>query len=307
MKILVALGGNALLRRGEPADADNQRRNVEGAVAGLAALATEHHLVLTHGNGPQVGLLALQSEGYREVAPYPLDLLDAESEGMVGHLLELALRNALPERDIATLLTETVVDLDDPAFSEPTKPIGPVYTAPEASRLRDERGWTLGRDGDGWRRLVPSPEPRAITELRALRLLVDARVLVICAGGGGIPVAVDADGELRGVEGVVDKDLTAALLARRLEVDLLLMLTDVDAVHLGWGTEHDLPLPAADPGQLRAIGFAPGSMGPKVEAACRFVEATGRPAAIGALADAVAIVGGEAGTRISPTAVPVGR
>jgi carbamate kinase len=220
MKILAALGGNALLRRGEPADADAQRRNVEAAAAGLATLAAEHDLILTHGNGPQVGLLALQSESYRAVAPYPLDVLDAESEGMVGHLLELALRNALPGREIATLLTETVVDPDDPAFAEPTKPIGPVYSAGEATRLQAERGWILGSDGDGRRRLVPSPEPRAISELGAIRLLVDAGILVICAGGGGIPVVIDADGRLRGVEGVVDKDLTAALLARRLEADL---------------------------------------------------------------------------------------
>jgi carbamate kinase len=298
MRILVALGGNALLRRGEPAGADAQRRNVEQAAAGLAALAGEHEIILTHGNGPQVGLLALQNESYRAVPPYPLDVLDAESEGMVGHLLELALRNALPEREIATVLTETVVDLEDPAFAEPTKPIGPVYTAAEAARLQVERGWILGTDGDGRRRLVPSPEPRAITELRAIRLLVEAGVLVICAGGGGIPVAIDADGTLRGVEGVVDKDLTAALLARRLEVDLLLMLTDVDAVYLGWGTADEHPLREAVADQLREMGFAAGSMGPKVEAACRFVDGTGKAAAIGALDDAARIVAGEAGTRI---------
>lgn len=299
MRILVALGGNALLRRGEPADADTQRRNVEGAAAGLAALAAEHELILTHGNGPQVGLLALQNESYRDVAPYPLDVLGAESEGMVGHLLELALRNELPDREIATVLTETVVDRDDPAFAEPSKPIGPVYTAAEAARLGAERGWVMGRDGNGQRRLVPSPEPRAISELRALRLLVDAGVLVICAGGGGIPVAVEADGRLRGVEGVVDKDLTAALLARRLEADLLLLLTDVDAVYLGWGTADQHPLRKAQADQLREMGFAAGSMGPKVEAACRFVEATGAAAAIGSLADAPKIVAGEAGTRVS--------
>jgi carbamate kinase len=303
MRILVALGGNALLRRGEPADAAAQRRNVEQAAAGLAALAVAHEVVLTHGNGPQVGLLALQSEGYRAVAPYPLDVLDAESEGMVGHLLELALRNALPEREIATVLTETVVDLDDPAFAEPTKPIGPLYTAAEAARLQAERGWIIGADGEGRRRLVPSPEPRAISELRAIRLLVEAGVLVICAGGGGIPVAIDADGTLRGVEGVVDKDLTAALLARRLDVDLLLMLTDVDAVYLGWGTADEHPLREAEADQLRAMGFAAGSMGPKVEAACRFVEGTGKAAAIGALGDAVRIVAGESGTRIAAGSV----
>ncbi|HVW47563.1 MAG TPA: carbamate kinase [Solirubrobacterales bacterium] len=298
MRILVALGGNALLRRGEPADAATQRRNVESAAAGLATLAADHDLVLTHGNGPQVGLLALQSESYRDVAPYPLDVLGAESEGMVGHLLELALRNHLPDREIATVLTETLVDRDDPAFADPSKPIGPVYTAAEAARLRTGRGWVMGRDGNGSRRLVPSPEPRAICELRPLRLLVDAGVLVICAGGGGIPVTMDADGRLQGVEGVVDKDLTAALLARRLDADLLLMLTDVDAVYLGWGTADEHPLREAEADQLREMGFASGSMGPKVEAACRFVEATGATAAIGALADAPAIVAGTAGTRV---------
>jgi carbamate kinase len=296
MRILVALGGNALLRRGETADAGSQRRNVGAAAVGLAALAAEHEVVLTHGNGPQVGLLALQSESYRAVPSYPLDVLDAESEGMIGHLLELALRNALPEREVATILTETVVDAEDPAFGEPTKPIGPVYSAAEAARLQAERGWILGIDGAGRRRLVPSPQPRAISELRAIRLLVDAGVLVICAGGGGIPVAMGADGALRGVEGVVDKDLTAALLARRLDADLLLMLTDVDAVYLGWGTADEHPLREAQADQLREMGFAAGSMGPKVEAACRFVEGTGKPAAIGALADAVRIVAGKSGT-----------
>jgi carbamate kinase len=298
MRILVALGGNALLRRGQPAEAGNQQRNVEDAAAGLAELAAEHELVITHGNGPQVGLLALQSESYRSVHPYPLDVLGAESEGMVGHLLELALRNHLPDREIATLLTETVVDPDDPAFGEPSKPIGPVYTATEAARLGAERGWILGRDGQGHRRLVPSPEPRAISELRALRTLVDAGVLVICAGGGGIPVTIAADGRLRGVEAVVDKDLTAALLARRLDADLLLMLTDVDAIYLGWGGADEHPLREVTAEHLRGIEFAAGSMGPKVEGACRFVAATGGSAAIGALQDAAAIVRGEAGTRV---------
>jgi carbamate kinase len=306
MRILVALGGNALLRRGQPADAAAQRANVEAAAAGLAELAAGHEIVITHGNGPQVGLLALQSESYREVTPYPLDVLGAESEGMVGHLLEVALRNHLPEQEIVTVLTETVVDPDDPAFEAPTKPIGPVYSAAEAARLRAERGWTMGPDGERWRRLVPSPEPRAISELRSLRLLVDAGVLVVCAGGGGIPVTLGADGRLRGVEGVVDKDLTAALLARRLDADLLLMLTDVDAVHLGWGTADDRSLREATAHQLQAMPFASGSMGPKVDAACRFVEATGKAAAIGALGDAARIVRGEAGTRVAPQPSAVG-
>ena len=296
---MVALGGNALLRRGEAADAATQRHNVEAAAAGLADLAADHDLVITHGNGPQVGLLALQSESYRDVAPYPLDVLGAESEGMVGHLLELALRNQLPDREIATILTETVVDRDDPAFAEPSKPIGPVYDAAEAARLRAERGWTMARDGAGQRRVVPSPEPRAIAELRPIRTLIDAGVLVICAGGGGVPVTVDGDGLLRGVEGVVDKDLTAALLARRLEADLLLMLTDVDAVYLGWGTTSERPLRRVEADQLREMSFAAGSMAPKVDAACRFVEGTGAAAAIGSLADAAKVVAGEAGTWVS--------
>jgi carbamate kinase len=306
MRILVALGGNALIRRGQTADAGTQRRNVEASALGLAELAAEHEVVITHGNGPQVGLLALQSESYRAVTPYPLDVLGAESEGMVGHLLEVALRNHLPEREIVTVLTETVVDPEDPAFEEPTKPIGPVYSAAEAARLRAERGWVMGRDGERWRRLVPSPEPRAISELHSLRLLVDAGVLVVCAGGGGIPVTVGADGRLRGVEGVVDKDLTAALLARRLDADLLLMLTDVDAVRVGWGTVDERPLGHATADQLRAMSFAAGSMAPKVEAACRFVEATGKAAAIGALGDAARIVRGEAGTRVAPQPSAVG-
>ncbi len=301
MRILVALGGNALLRRGQSADAATQRRNVEDAAAGLAEVVAEHDVVITHGNGPQVGLLALQSESYRSVTPYPLDVLGAESEGMVGHLLEVALRNHLPEQEIVTVLTETVVDPADPAFDEPTKPIGPVYPSAEAARLRAERGWVMGRDGERWRRLVPSPEPRAISELRPLRLLVDAGVLVVCAGGGGIPVTVGADGRLHGVEGVVDKDLTAGLLARRLDADLLILLTDVDAVRLGWGTADERPLDEATPVQLRAMTFASGSMGPKIEAACRFVEATGKPAAIGALGDAARVVRGEAGTSVTPT------
>lgn len=302
MRILVALGGNALLKRGEPASAAVQQRNVELAAASLAELADGHELIVTHGNGPQVGLLALQSEAYRDVEPYPLDVLDAESEGMVGHLLEVALRNALPERDVVTVLTEVVVGADDPAFTRPTKPIGPVYSAADARHLTAERGWAMGADGDGYRRLVASPEPHAIPELPSLRLLTDAGALVICAGGGGIPVTVNGLGEMRGVEAVVDKDLTSALLARRLEADLFLMLTDVDAVRLGWGTSEERALPAATTAELRRIGFAAGSMGPKVDAGCRFVEATGRRAAIGSLADAARVVRGEAGTQIEPAA-----
>jgi carbamate kinase len=299
MKILAALGGNALLRRGEAAEAGAQQRNVAGAAQALASLAAEHELVITHGNGPQLGLLALQNEGYDPIASYPLDVLGAESEGMVGYMLELALRNELPDRDLVTVISEVVVRADDPAFGAPSKPIGPVYSGSEARRLVAERGWSIGPDGSGFRRLVPSPEPQAIVEMRSLRTLVDAGVLVICAGGGGIPVALNGGGAMHGVEAVVDNDLTASLLARRLDADLLLMLTDVDAVRVDWGQDGERALADASPDQLREHSFASGSMGPKVEAACRFVEATGRPAAIGELRRAAEIARGDSGTQVS--------
>ncbi|HWQ24627.1 MAG TPA: carbamate kinase [Gaiellaceae bacterium] len=300
MRIVAALGGNALLRRGEPLEADIQRRNIARAVEALAPLGREHELVVTHGNGPQVGLLALQALAYPEVAPYPLDVLGAESEGMIGYLLEQELRNALPGRPVATLLTQVVVDPDDPAFRHPSKPIGPVYEEAEARRLAAQRGWTVAPDGPGWRRVVPSPEPRAIVELEAIRLLVGSGVLVVCAGGGGIPVVAGPAGELRGVEAVVDKDLAAALLAELLGADCLLLLTDVRAVVRGFGSERAEPIGEATPEELRAERLDPGSMGPKAEAACRFVERTGGLAAIGALEDAAALAAGRAGTRVLP-------
>jgi carbamate kinase len=306
MRILVALGGNALLRRGELADAATQRRNVEVASRALAQMADHHELIVTHGNGPQVGLLALQSESYQDVPAYPLDVLGAESEGMVGHMLELALRNALPGRDLVTVLTEVVVSAEDPAFHRPTKPIGPSYDEVTARRLAGERGWTVGADGRGFRRLVPSPEPRAIAELRSLRMLIEAGVVVVCAGGGGIPAVIDESGEMRGVEAVIDKDLTSSLLARRLDADLLVMLTDVDSVRLDWGEPDERPLAETTPAELRGMEFASGSMGPKVEAACRFVEATGHRAAIGALADAARILESEAGTQVRPVPAAAG-
>jgi carbamate kinase len=302
MRVVLALGGNALLQRGERADAPNQRRNIELAAGTLAEVAAEHEVIVTHGNGPQVGLLALLSESYPDVPPYPLDVLGAESEGMVGHMLELALRNQLPERDVVSVLTEVVVADDDPAFLRPTKPIGPVYPEARARELARRRGWTIGADDDGYRRLIPSPEPHAIAEIRSLRVLVDSGALVVCAGGGGVPVALAGIGTLRGVEAVVDKDLTAALLARRLDADLLVMLTDVDAVRLDWGGPRERPLVSVDPSELREIELAAGSMGPKVEAACRFAEASGRRAAIGSLRDATQVVRGEAGTQVSPGA-----
>jgi carbamate kinase len=273
MRILLALGGNALLRRGEPASAPNQRRNVEAAARTLARIASEHEVIVTHGNGPQV-----------------------------GHMLELALRNELPERDVVSVLTEVVVAADDPAFLKPTKPIGPLYSEEQAQRLRLDRGWAIGRDNGGFRRLVPSPEPHAIAEIRSLRALLDAGALVICAGGGGIPVALDGLGTMRGIEAVIDKDLTAALLARRLDADLLVMLTDIDAVHSDWHGPHDRSIAGAEVAELRAMSFDSGSMAPKVEAACRFAEGTGNRAAIGALRDVARVVQGEAGTQVRAAA-----
>jgi carbamate kinase len=299
MLVVTALGGNALVRRGEPADVSTQRGNVATAVKAIAALAAEHDVVVTHGNGPQVGLLALQGEAYKEVDPYPLDVLGAETEGMIGYLLEQGLVNELGGARVATLLTQVVVDADDPAFERPTKPIGPVYDRETAARLAAERGWALASDGGGRRRVVASPEPRSIVELPTIRLLVEAGVIVVCVGGGGIPVLLDDHGRLRGAEAVIDKDLAAALLARRLEADALLLLTDVPAVEVGWGTPEARPLGEVACSELRAIDFQPGSMGPKVEAACRFAEATGAMAGIGALGDAAAILRGERGTRVS--------
>ena len=294
--VVAALGGNALLRRGEPLSADVQRRNVAGAVGAIAQLAGECSLVVTHGNGPQVGLLALQAASGPD-APYPLDVLGAETEGMIGYLLEQGLRNVLPDRSVATLLTQVVVDADDPAFRLPTKPIGPVYSEADARRLAASRGWSIAPDGAAFRRLVPSPEPRHIVELSTIRLLLDAGVIVICAGGGGIPVVASATG-LHGVEAVIDKDLAAELLARRLGADVLLLLTDVAAVERDHGTAAATPIRCATPAELAAIAFEPGSMGPKVTAACRFVRRTGGRAAIGALSDAAAMLRGDAGTTV---------
>ena len=299
MRLVVALGGNALLRRGEPADVETQRRNVKTAAAAIADLSRDHEIVVTHGNGPQVGLLALQALAYADVEPYPLDVLGAESEGMIGYLLEQELATVLPDQPVATLLTQVEVGADDPAFRVPTKPIGPVYDKVAADAVAAHRGWHMARDGAGWRRVVPSPEPRHVLELATIRLLIDKHVLVVCAGGGGIPVVVGDDGSVRGVEAVIDKDLSAALLACLLDADALLLLTDADAVWAGWGTPGGYPLAEARPAALRTLELPAGSMGPKAEAACRFAESTGLPAYIGALEDAAAVLDGNAGTRVS--------
>lgn len=298
-KIVVALGGNALLQRGEPPTAGVQRGHAKEAMTAIAQVAQGNEVIVTHGNGPQVGLLALQASAYTEVAPYPLDVLGAESEGMIGYVLEQELENQLPDRNVVTVLTQVVVDAEDPAFGKPTKPIGAIYTEEQARKLAVEFDWSIAPDNNHFRRVVASPKPLRIVELAAIRLLVDAGALVVCSGGGGIPVVIDEQGFLRGVEAVIDKDLAAELLARSLQADVLLMLTDVDAVVAGWGGPDAHPIRHATPAELRRYDFAAGSMGPKVEAACRFVEATGGTAAIGALEDAVAILAGSAGTTIS--------
>jgi carbamate kinase len=297
MRLVVALGGNALLRRGEEPDAETQRRNVAVAVSAIADLAREHEVVVTHGNGPQIGLLAWQGEGDPARRPYPLDVLGAETEGMIGYMLDQELTNVLRGRPVANLLTQVVVDPEDPAFDRPTKPIGLMYDRDRAERLAAERGWAVAPDGAGYRRVVPSPEPREIIELPTIRLLVQAGVVVICVGGGGIPV-VSAEGRLHGVEAVIDKDLAATLLASGVEADGLLLLTDVPSVEAAWQTPQASPLDDVSTAQLRGMEFAPGSMRPKVEAACRFVEQSGGFAAIGALGDAVEVLRGTRGTRV---------
>jgi carbamate kinase len=302
MRIVVALGGNALLRRGQPMTVGVQRANVRVACEALAPLALEHELVVSHGNGPQVGLLALQSAAYAADELTPLDVLGAQSDGMIGYLVEQELGNVLPfEEEIATILTMTEVDPDDPAFADPSKPIGPIYTREEADRLADERGWTIRPDGDHWRRVVPSPTPRRLFELNPIRYLLERGVTVICAGGGGIPTMYAPDRErfLMGIDAVVDKDLSSALLARELGADLLVMATDADAVYLDFATPAARAIQRATPDCLAEHSFPAGSMGPKVQAACEVARAGGR-AAIGALDDLVAMVAGTGGTQVVP-------
>jgi carbamate kinase len=300
MRIVVALGGNALLKRGEPLTERNQRENVKVAARALAPLARDYRLIITHGNGPQVGLLALEAASYTGVEAYALDVLSAESEGMIGYMIEQELGNILPEDvPFATILTQVEVDPSDPAFQKPTKPIGPQYTRDEAEGLAREHGWTVGPDNGLYRRLVPSPRPVRIFELRVVEWLVERGVVVICTGGGGIPTMLTPDGVLVGVEAVIDKDHAGALLAKSLGAEVFLMLTDAEAVYANWGTAEARAISRAAPAALERLRFAPGSMGPKVEAACDYARATGGRAGIGALGDAVAIVEGRAGTLVS--------
>jgi carbamate kinase len=300
MRIMVALGGNALLERGEPPESGLQEAHVIKAVAALAPLAAGSDLVITHGNGPQVGMLALESAHDPAISrPYPFDVLGAQTQGMIGYWLLQALQDALPRRQVACLVSRTLVRRDDPAFGQPSKFVGPVYDEPRARALAAAHGWEVRRDGTRWRRVVPSPEPAGLPDLPAIRTLLGTGAIVVCAGGGGIPIA-DGAGGIRGVEAVVDKDLTASLLARELHADALLLLTDVAAVMDGYGTPQSRPIRRTTPAELRKRDFPAGSMGPKIEAVCRFVEETGKPAAIGQLSDAQALLTQQAGTVIVP-------
>lgn len=301
MRIVVALGGNALLRRSDPMTAEAQRANIRTAAKALAPLAGKHELVLAHGNGPQVGLLALQQAAYTAVEPYPLDVLGAQTEGMIGYMVEQELGNLLPfEKPLATVLTMVEVDPHDPAFDHPTKFVGPCYGKIAADELAAEKGWTFKMDGDSWRRVVASPEPKRIFELRPIKWLLDQGTVVICAGGGGIPTRYlhDDTRTLTGIEAVIDKDLAAELLAREVNADLFVMATDEAGVYLDWGKPEQRLIKRITPDELCAYDFPAGSMGPKVEAACRFVRATGKRAAIGRLEDIAVIAAGGAGTNV---------
>ncbi|MFO6299412.1 carbamate kinase [Rahnella selenatireducens] len=295
--LVVALGGNALLRRGEPLEASIQRNNIQQAAETLSALCQQWRVVLVHGNGPQVGLLALQNSAYTAVSPYPLDILVAQTQGMIGYLLQQALKNCLPEIRVCTLLTQVEISPLDPAFNHPTKYIGPVYTREQSAALAAEKGWAMKADGQHFRRVVASPQPLSIIETDAINTLLKDGHLVICNGGGGVPVCKTAD-RLEGAEAVIDKDLSAALLARQLHADALLILTDADAVYLDWGKPTQRPLHQTTTRDLAGMTFDAGSMGPKITAACQFVDACHGLAGIGALTDGEAILAGLKGTCI---------
>jgi len=301
MRIVVALGGNALQRRGEPMTVEGQRANVALACRSLAPVAIDHELVISHGNGPQVGLLALQASAYDDVSIYPFDVLGAQTEGMIGYLIEQELGNLVPaEKRLATVLTMTEVDPADPAFEHPTKFVGPVYTAEQAEKLAEQRGWVFRADGDKQRRVVPSPIPQRIIEIEPIQWLLQHRCVVVCAGGGGIPTMyAPGTHTLVGVEAVIDKDRASAVLAGDLGADLLVIATDVEAVYLDWGTPQQRAVVAAHPDALDPALFPAGSMGPKVEAAAHFARASGRPAVIGSLEQLSSMLAGDGGTRIS--------
>lgn len=300
-RIVVGLGGNALLRRGEIADASVQLDHIRRAAPGLAQLANTCDLVIVHGNGPQVGMLAAERESDPALtATYPLDALVAETQGLLGYWLQQAISNAGLDGRIATIVTQTVVDPADVAFTAPTKFIGRVYDSAEAHELAEQRGWAVAADGANWRRVVPSPSPQRIVEMSIVEDLLRSGVTVICGGGAGSAVVEDDTG-LHGVEAIVDKDHVAALLAITLHAARLVLLTDVSNVIAGYGTAHARPLGHVTADELAGEEFAAGSMGPKVAAACHFAEQTGHVAAIGSLDDIESVVDGRAGTQISTT------
>lgn len=296
--VVVALGGNALLRRGEPLEADVQRHNIEIAVKTISEIAKEYNVVLVHGNGPQVGLLALQGLEYKKVAPYPLDVLGSETQGMIGYMLMQEFKNQLPDINVTCMLTQMTVDPNDPAFADPTKPIGPIYEEAEAREMAERYNWIIKPDGKHFRRVVPSPQPTGIIENDAITKLIDEGHLVICTGGGGIPVKRE-NGKLVGVEAVIDKDMSAAFLAKQLDADALLILTDADAVYLDWGKPTQHALRSTTPTELAQYQFDAGSMGPKIEASCEFIKQGGKVVGIGALEDGLRILQGTAGTNIT--------
>ncbi len=301
MRVVVALGGNALQRRGEPMTVESQRLNVRVACEALAPVALEHELVISHGNGPQVGLLALQAAAYGDTESYPFDVLGAQTEGMIGYFIEQELGNLLPfEKPLATVLTMTEVDPADPAFHDPSKFVGPVYTEADARAKAAEKGWTVKPDGAAWRRVVPSPLPIRIFEIRPIKWLLEHGSVVVCTGGGGIPTMYrEGTRRLVGVEAVIDKDRSSAVLARDVEADRLVIVTDAAGVFVDWGTPLQRQVVTAHPDAISALTFPAGSMGPKVEAACAFARQSGGVAAIGALEDLPAILAGTAGTRIA--------
>ncbi len=300
MRVVVALGGNALQKRGEPMTVDSQRANVKLACEALAPVALDHELVVSHGNGPQVGLLALQAASYNEESTYPFDVLGAQTEGMIGYFIEQELGNLLPfEKPLATLLTMTEVDADDPAFTNPTKFVGPVYTEEDAKRLAAEKGWTVKPDGDMWRRVVPSPQPQRIFQIRPIEWCLEKGAVVVCTGGGGIPTMYErGTRHLVGVEAVIDKDFSSMVLARDINADMLVIATDAEAVYVGFGTPEQKAIAAAHPDALQELDFPAGSMGPKVDAACEYAR-QGKVAVIGALENLAGILAGTSGTRVS--------
>ncbi|CAM2988949.1 carbamate kinase [Vibrio mytili] len=295
--VVVALGGNALLRRGQPLEADVQRQNIEVAVKTISEIAQEYNVVLVHGNGPQVGLLALQGLEYKKVAPYPLDVLGSETQGMIGYMLMQEFKNQLPNVNVTCMLTQMTVDPKDPAFIDPTKPIGPVYEEAEAREMAEKYHWVIKPDGKHFRRVVPSPQPTGIIEHEAITKLIDEGHLVICTGGGGIPVKRE-NGKLVGVEAVIDKDMSAAFLAKQIDAEALLILTDADAVYLDWGQPTQHALRSTTPSELAQYQFDEGSMGPKIEASCEFIKQGGKVVGIGSLEDGLQILRGTAGTNI---------